>query len=190
MKRNKIEEVDVNAKERRQFKCDRCGMLCTYDNLCYKCNQNLEDEMFSVKLKQIKRLKNIIKKQNREIEQLKTEAYVSLGGYKKFYNELYFNAINRNKDLYTKLKKQEDEIKELKQGRDAWKKACELACMEVPTNHCPNPPEYYDASYEYGSDGPYYIEEGGCELTDHCLECCLNYFYEKAQKDLEILEKF
>lgn len=119
MKRNKIEEVDVNAKERRQFKCDRCGMLCTYDkdypyNLCYKCNQNLEDELFSLKLKRIKRLKNIIRKQIREIEQLKTEAYISLGNYKKSYKDLYFGTLNRNIGLYNKLKEKEKEIEKLK----------------------------------------------------------------------------
>lgn len=114
MNRNKIEEVDVTAKERRQFKCDRCGMLCTYDkdypyNLCYKCNQNLEDELFSLKLKRIKRLKNIIRKQNREIEQLKEEAYISLGDYQKSYKDLYFGTLNRNIGLYNKLREKEKE---------------------------------------------------------------------------------
>lgn len=106
MKRNKIEEVDVNAKERRQFKCDRCGMLCTYDkdylyNLCYKCNQNLEDEIFSVKLKRIKRLKNIIRKQNRAIEQLKP------------FKKLYYSEKFIEKLLCAELDEKDKEIKQI-----------------------------------------------------------------------------
>lgn len=106
MKRNKIEEVDVNAKEKRQFKCDRCGMLCTYDkdypyNLCYKCNQNLEDEIFSVKLKRIKRLKNIIRKQNRAIEQLKP------------FKKLYYSEKFIEKLLCAELDEKDKEIKQI-----------------------------------------------------------------------------
>lgn len=135
MKRNKIEEVDVNAKERRQFKCDHCGMLCTYDkeypyNLCYKCNQNLEDEVFSVKLERIKRLKNIIRKQNKEIKQLKTELWHQLGFHNISFKDLYYTAINQNKDLYKKLKEKEKEIDDLEItrrmmcGDRSWSEEC------------------------------------------------------------------
>ena len=75
----------------------------------------------------------------------------------------------------------------LRQERDTWQKACELACREAPL-HCPNPPEYYNAQDEYGSDEPYYIQESACEFSDdaeRCLECQINYFYQQAKKEGE-----
>ncbi len=75
----------------------------------------------------------------------------------------------------------------LRQERDVWKRACELACREAPL-HCPNPPEYYNAQDEYGSDEPYYIQESACEFSDdaeRCLECQINYFYQQAKKEGE-----
>ncbi len=66
-----------------------------------------------------------------------------------------------------------------------WQKACELACREAPI-HCPNPPEYYNAQDEYGSDEPYYIQESACEFSDdaeRCLECQINYLYQQAKKE-------
>lgn len=80
-----------------------------------------------------------------------------------------------------------DECNKLQQDRDTWKKACELACQETPF-HCPNPPERYNAQNEYGSDEPYYIEEGGCEFSDAqglCLNCQIQYYYNKAQEEKE-----
>ena len=71
----------------------------------------------------------------------------------------------------------------LRQERDVWKRACELACREAPL-HCPNPPKYYNAQDEYGSDEPYYIQESACEFSDdaeRCLECQINYFYQQAK---------
>lgn len=71
--------------------------------------------------------------------------------------------------------------------RDTWKRACELACREAPM-HCPNPPEYYNAQDEYGSDEPYYIQESVCEFSDdvgRCLECQMDYFYQQAKKEKE-----
>ena len=70
---------------------------------------------------------------------------------------------------------------------DTWQKACELACREAPL-HCPNPPEYYNAQDEYGSDEPYYIQESACEFSDdvgRCLECQINYFYQQAKNSGE-----
>ena len=75
----------------------------------------------------------------------------------------------------------------IKQDRDTWHKACELACGEAPL-HCPNPPEYYNAQDEYGSDEPYYIQVSACEFSDdaeRCLECQINYFYQQAKKEGE-----
>ena len=78
-----------------------------------------------------------------------------------------------------------EEYDKMKQDRDTWKRACELACREAPM-HCPNPPEYYNAQDEYGSDEPYYIQESACEFSDdaeRCLECQINYFYQQAKKE-------
>lgn len=113
-----------------------------------------------------------------------------MNSYEEGYLKGKINALeNLVKELKQQLAEKEKEIKQLERECETWKKACELACIEVPTNHCPDPPEYYDASNEYGSDEPFYIEEGGCEFPDHCLDCYINYFYEEAQKTLEILEK-
>ena len=74
-----------------------------------------------------------------------------------------------------------------KREQDTWKRACELACREAPL-HCPNPPKYYNAQDEYGSDEPYYIQESACELSDdaeRCLECQINYLYQQAKKEVE-----
>ena len=82
----------------------------------------------------------------------------------------------------------QDMVKNLtktEQDRDTWQKACELACREAPL-HCPNPPEYYNAQDEYGSDEPYYIQESACEFSDdaeRCLECQINYFYQQAKTE-------
>lgn len=84
----------------------------------------------------------------------------------------------------------QDMVKNLtktEKDRDTWERACELACREAPL-HCPNPPEYYNAQDEYGSDEPYYIQEGACEFSDdaeRCLECQINYFYQQAKKEGE-----
>ena len=100
--------------------------------------------------------------------------------------------------VYYKLQKLEDimekyhcnDIEELEKklaDSDTWQKACELACREAPL-HCPNPPEYYNAQDEYGSDEPYYIQESACEFSDdaeRCLECQINYFYQQAKKESE-----
>ena len=78
-----------------------------------------------------------------------------------------------------------EERDDLNKDRDTWKRACELACREAPM-HCPNPPEYYNAQDEYGSDEPYYIQESACEFSDdaeRCLECQINYFYQQAKKE-------
>lgn len=100
--------------------------------------------------------------------------------------------------VYYKLQKLEDimekyhcnDIEELEKklaDSDTWQKACELACREAPL-HCPNPPEYYNAQDEYGSDEPYYIQESACEFSDdaeRCLECQINYFCQQAKKEGE-----
>ena len=78
-----------------------------------------------------------------------------------------------------------EELEKKLADSDTWKRACELACREAPM-HCPNPPEYYNAQDEYGSDEPYYIQESACEFSDdaeRCLECQINYFYQQAKKE-------
>ena len=76
----------------------------------------------------------------------------------------------------------------IKNQLDTWKKACELACKELPWT-CPHPPERYDAREEYGCDEPYYIEtESACIFADSpgfCLACQVNYFYEKAKEEMK-----
>lgn len=86
-----------------------------------------------------------------------------------------------------------DNVEELEQKldeRDIWEKACELACREATDNHCPNMPEKFNLQEEYGSDEPYWVEEGGCEFPDHCLECCIDYFKHQAEKEIREIEKW
>lgn len=81
----------------------------------------------------------------------------------------------------------ERKIEILTTDRDTWKRACELACRETPM-HCPDPPEYYNAQNEYGSDEPYYIQVSACEFSDdvgRCRECQMDYFYQQAKKEKE-----
>ena len=101
----------------------------------------------------------------------------------------FLHSFTKSKiiELYLQLMFYKNVVEqELEADRDTWKRACELACEETPL-HCPSPPEYYNAQYEYGSDEPYWIEEGGCEFDDpvKCIECQINYFYKKA-KEAEI----
>ena len=102
-----------------------------------------------------------------------------------------YNELDEILKEFSYMKKMETEIgKELKfykTDRDTWQKACELACREAPL-HCPNPPEYYNAQDEYGSDEPYYIQESACEFSDdvgRCRECQMDYFYQQAKKGME-----
>lgn len=93
----------------------------------------------------------------------------------------------------------EDEIKSLrvdkyvyKKDRDTWKRACELAIRDPDSFHCPNPPEYYNAQDEYGSDEPFYIQDSVCDFADtpsECLECRLKYFYQQAKNMEDNIEK-
>lgn len=93
-------------------------------------------------------------------------------------------CYEENKDVNLGLKL---DIKKLEQELDTWKRACELACKEAPI-HCPDPPEYYNAQNEYGSDEPYYIQVSACEFGDdvgRCRECQMDYFYQQAKKEME-----
>ena len=69
-------------------------------------------------------------------------------------------------------------LKDLAEMREA----LELCIIETGVSHCPNPPEYTDLSREYDSDTPYIVQEGGCELDDHCLTCTANYFINKIKE--------
>lgn len=62
-------------------------------------------------------------------------------------------------------------------------KALELACQDCPI-HCPDLPEKFNLQYEYGSDEPYWVEEGGCEFDDPemCLECNIQYYKQRAKE--------
>lgn len=96
--------------------------------------------------------------------------------------ECFLDDYSKNQGRYFAIC---EEMDDLKKDRDTWQKACELACREAPL-HCPNPPEYYNAQDEYGSDEPYYIQESACEFSDdaeRCLECQINYFYQQAKKE-------
>lgn len=90
------------------------------------------------------------------------------------------NYLNKLRSENIQLKQQ---LAEKEKDRDTWKRACELACKEAPM-HCPDPPEYYNAQNEYGSDEPYYIQVSACEFSDdvgRCLECQMDYFYQQAK---------
>ena len=93
-------------------------------------------------------------------------------------------------EVFKKMRKQYGKLNQenckSKKQLNTWKRACELACKKEPF-HCPNPPERYNAQDEYGSDEPYWIEEGGCEFDDPamCLECEVNYYYQQAKKEGE-----
>lgn len=64
--------------------------------------------------------------------------------------------------------------------------ALELACEKLPMEYeyCSSHPERYNLQDEYGSDEPYWVEEGGCEFDDpaKCLECVVNYFKTRAKE--------
>lgn len=112
----------------------------------------------------------------------------------KHNNGSYTGKGNDLWDILTKLGKLEDilekydieSVEELgKKLADGiiWERACELACKEAPM-HCPDPPEYYNAQNEYGSDEPYFIQISACEFSDdvgRCLECQMDYFYQQAK---------
>lgn len=90
------------------------------------------------------------------------------------------NYLNKLRNENIQLKQQ---LAKKEKDRDTWKRACELACKEAPM-HCPDPPEYYNAQNEYGSDEPYFIQISACEFSDdvgRCLECQMDYFYQKAK---------
>ena len=65
-------------------------------------------------------------------------------------------------------------------------KALELACENLPMKYeyCSSHPEKYNLQDEYGSDEPYWVEEGGCEFDspERCLECVIKYFKNKAKE--------
>ena len=66
---------------------------------------------------------------------------------------------------------------------DILEEALRRACQKLPME-CPNLPEKVNMQREYGSDEPYYIEEGGCEFSDdpeRCLDCQVQRLYDEAQ---------
>ena len=74
----------------------------------------------------------------------------------------------------------------LEEENQVLKRALELACEKLPmsSEYCCVRPERYNLQDEYGSDEPYWVEEGGCEFADspeHCLDCVIAYFIKKAE---------
>lgn len=113
------------------------------------------------------------------------KAIDKLAQYEDVMEEHDFNNIEDLQDFLNYAEKILKEYRQVRFDRDIWQKACELACREAPI-HCPNPPEYYNAQDEYGSDEPYYIQESACEFSDdaeRCLECQINYLYQQAKKE-------
>lgn len=111
----------------------------------------------------------------------------------KKYQEIVLKTNGGNDDYVVALCQIAQAINELEESSKETQKdhqivilekALELACKEVPSGHCPDLPERYNLQDEYGSDEPYWVSEGGCELQDHCLECCINYFKEQAEKEI------
>ena len=145
----------------------------------------------------IKEAVELLNQQNKRIKELKQ-------------NELFIQTLNmhltdkmieidRLTDLIIELEKenqqqllkvkqnQDQQINDLQHRVNVAEKALELACEEVQFS-CPNPPERYNAQEEYGSDEPYWIEEGGCEFTGrfaNCLECQIERFKIQAESELK-----
>lgn len=120
--------------------------------------------------------------------------------YKSWHNEKAGECAELNQQL-TDL--QQEQIKEMQEHQEAMQvadkrikelqsqlalteDALELACEKLPMEYeyCSSHPERYNLQDEYGSDEPYWVEEGGCEWDDpaRCLECVINYFKTKAKE--------
>ena len=80
--------------------------------------------------------------------------------------------------------KLEEELEKLKKELKIWKAVAVMACDDEYWS-CPDQPERINLQDIYGSDEPYWVQEGGCESQDHCNECRLNFYYNKAKKKVE-----
>ena len=112
---------------------------------------------------------------------MKKERYVIGKGEDIFIadNEIKMLQTITTKQMQDLLNQKDRKIKELE-------KALELACEKLPMEYeyCSSHPERYNLQDEYGSDEPYWVEEGGCEFDspERCLECVINYFKTKAKE--------
>ena len=164
-----------NDKEKKSAlpKCiNDFGDVVDLEDLCYKI-ACLEDILERYNIESVENLDSILEKYFSDTWITVTPKITK--NWELICDIMASDELNRNFELG------------VTRDRDTWKRACELACREAPL-HCPNPPEYYNAQDEYGSDEPYYIQEGACEFSDdaeRCLECQINYFYQQAKKEGE-----
>lgn len=93
------------------------------------------------------------------------------------YEEGYLKGkINGLENLVKELKRQ---LAEKEKEVVIWKEVARMACEDEYWS-CPDPPERYNLQDEYGSDEPYWVQEGGCVFQDGCAECQMNAYYNKA----------
>lgn len=109
-------------------------------------------------------------------------------------HDLLIDEFQKERENLCKQIKQESDarerfvkkVKQLKEQLAIREKALELACEKLPmcAEYCCNSPERYNLQDEYGSDEPYWVEEGGCEFDspEHCLSCIEKYFIEQAKE--------
>lgn len=124
----------------------------------------------------------------KEIELLQAENKKLREGDSTMCTEYYINQLKEKDGEIAELNRSISKINiDYNKKNLILEKALELACKEVPSNHCPDPPERINMQDEYGSDEPYYLYEGGCPYEDgsHCLECCMAHFKQKAREFID-----
>ena len=99
-------------------------------------------------------------------------------------NDDYVVALCQIGNAINELEEPLQELQALKKELKIWKEVARMACDDEYWS-CPNPPERYNLQDEYGSDEPYWVQEGGCEFQDHCNECRMNAYYNKVKKKVE-----
>lgn len=127
---------------------------------------------------------NFEKKLKAELQKKDKDTIIDLYLQKCYEFELEKTQFQQQLDnAKSALDKQKEMSKDLKIAEQALELACEKCPMVDGACECP--PTYYDASREYGCDEPYYIKEEYCEANpEDCLNCLINFFKNKAKKEL------
>lgn len=120
------------------------------------------------------------------IEPKRLEKWVRQAMFIETFSVDQLRGFATEKMIRNLLKDKDNKIAELKDQLALTEMALELACEKLPMEYeyCSSHPERYNLQDEYGSDEPYWVEEGGCEFDDpaNCLECVVNYFKTKAKE--------